>query len=154
MKDVPDCLKCQVCGFDVCTSGFEACTSGFDACTSATRHPAGLIWIQFFLIFCKVFWPSTIKNHIKNNDFESKLPNWIDFQTLPKFSKRWFWQFSAVFSLTFHVFDLSISKFVFKRFIFIQQQILEARFSPSNSTFYFPFSSYIFSILWFPELRN
>ena len=42
-------------------------------------------------------------------------------------------------------FDFSILKFVLKRFIFIQQKILEARFSPPNSTFSPPFPPSIFS---------
>ena len=57
------------------------------------------------------------------------------------------------FSLLSYFFDLSILKFVIKRFIFIQQKILEARFSPPNSTFYSPFSSSIFSILSFSALK-
>ena len=49
------------------------------------------------LNFYTVLWPSTIKNHTKIDDFWSNLPNWIDFQILPKFSKTCFWPFSAVF---------------------------------------------------------
>ena len=53
------------------------------------------------------------------------------------------WYNSVIFGpflLISYFFDLYISKFVLKRFIFIQQQILEARFSPPNSTFSPPFS--------------
>ena len=65
--------------------------------------------------------------------------------------------FSAIFGhilLLSYFFDLSIWKFVFKRFISIQQKILEARFSPPNSTFYSPFASHMFSILSFSGLTQ
>ena len=83
----------------------------------------------------KVFWPLTIKSHIKNNGFWSNLPNWIDFRLLPKFFQRICSAMFSSFSRLSYFFDLPISKFVLKPFIFIQQKILEARFSPPNSTF-------------------
>ena len=57
------------------------------------------------------------------------------------------------FSPISYFFDLSILKFVLKRFIFIQQKSLEAPASPPSSTFYSPFSSSIFSILLFSALK-
>ena len=40
-----------------------------------------------------------MKNHIKNNDFWSNLPNWIDFRLLPKNSKNLFGHFRHFFAI-------------------------------------------------------
>ena len=70
-----------------------------------------------------------------------------------KNSKKYVRQFSAPFHYYLIFVDLSRLKFASKRFIFIQQQILETRFSLPNSIFYSPFSSSIFSILSFSALK-
>ena len=57
------------------------------------------------------------------------------------------------FSIIFDIFNLSRFKFALKTSIFLKRTILEARFSPPNSTFYSPFSSSIFSILSFSALK-
>ena len=46
-----------------------------------------------------------------------------------------FWSFLAVFWIIFDIFGLCILKFVFKRSIFLQRKILEARFWTPNSIF-------------------
>ena len=43
----------------------------------------GHFHIHFFFVFY-MFWPATIKNHIKNNDFQSNLPTCIYFNFLGK----------------------------------------------------------------------
>ena len=94
------------------------------------------IFPYFFIGFLTIIY----KNHIKNNDFWSNLTNWIDFRVLPKIFQKIFPAIFGPFSLLSHFFDLSKLKIYLKTFIFIQQKILEARFSPPNSTFYSPSS--------------
>ena len=48
------------------------------------------------------------------------------------------------FSLTFHIFDLSIFQFVLKTSVSLTRQILEASFSPPNSPFSFYFLLFFF----------
>ena len=59
------------------------------------------------------------------------------------------------FSPIYHFFDLSKLKFALKTFIFIQQEILEARFRPPNSTFspQLP-PPHFFQFCRFLDLRN
>ena len=63
------------------------------------------------------------------------MPNWIDFRVLPKIFQKIFSAIFGPFSLLSHFFDLSKLKIYLKTSIFIQRKILEARFSPPNSTF-------------------
>ena len=91
---------------------------------------------MMFFIFYQVFWPSTIKNHIKNNDFWSNVPNWIDFKILPKFPKKCFGNFRPFFAIIsyfrpFHV------KVRIQNMHFHSTQNLEARVFASKLNFLF-----------------
>ena len=66
-----------------------------------------------------------------------------------------FWAIFGSFSILFDIFDLCILKFVFKRSIFLQRKILEARFEAPNSKFNFHFSERSTRISNFqPEIRT
>ena len=115
----------------------------------------GLMWIKMFLICYRVFWPSTTKNHIKNNDSWWTLPNWIHFQLLLKKFQKIFSAIFGPFSLTSYFFELSISKFVLKRLIFIQHKNSRSLFFASKLLFFSPIpTTHFFQFCGFLDLCN